>query len=134
MIYWKFMDFRSPSGNNQIAKWYADLDPREQADFDTLIKILGNSEKWDSKDCASISGKKYQGLSELRFKQCDKQHRVIGFANKDTHEYMLLIGCFHKDKVYKPPGALDQAVKRRNQVNSGEASICDHEEIPEIEE
>jgi hypothetical protein len=58
------------------------------------------------------------GLTELRFRSCGVQLRLIGFmwphkAEDDLlSNYTILLGCSHKQQIYDPPNALATAEQR----------------------
>ena len=124
---WQFMDYISLSGRNPITDWYADLLPQEQSDFDTLIRILAKTQKWQSSEFKLLRGKSYAGLGEFRFKSAGKQHRVIGFYGPGQKQFTLLIGCTHKQNIYSPPRALETAARRKREVESGTAGVQIHD-------
>ena len=110
---------------NAIKNWFDDISVQAQADFVTLISQLEVLKDWAMPEFRLLRGKNFKDLGELRFKTEKKQHRIIGFASKED-EYILLIGCFHKDNVYNPRDALETAIKRKRLVKSGEGRICEH--------
>jgi len=46
MALWRFMDYRSPAGNNLIEEWYLALREEAQAEFDVTLKALSITEDW----------------------------------------------------------------------------------------
>lgn len=127
MDIWQFMDYISPSGKNMITDWYAGLSYQEQADFDTLMSILVKTQQWREPAFKRLQGRPYAGLGELRFKSERKQHRVIGFHGLGPRQFTLLIGGTHKQNIYNPPHALDTAVRRKREVESGAAGVQAHD-------
>ena len=123
---WKLFQYQSGSGRKAIDDWRKDIPvglPR--ADLDNFLKIVAKKDKWEYPDLDSLQSKKYQGLSELRWRSGNVPYRIIGYSQAD-HEYVMLIGCTHNNKKYTPPDALGTAVKRRDKINSGEATICEY--------
>jgi len=128
-VYWQFLDYVSSTGRNQIVEWYERLSRQEQATFDQLIRNLARLKQWEGREFKKLTGKtnrKHRGLSELRFKAGNKQHRVIGYHGPAAGQYSLLIGCNHKGRIYDPPEALDSAARRRNEIQRGEAKSVEH--------
>jgi hypothetical protein len=129
MKYWTFRDYLSPAGNNSIKAWYEALDPDAQADFDTTLGNLAGVENWLFPPIAEFSrlrGKKFRQLGEIRWKTANVQHRVIGYA-ESGRVFVLLIGAYHKQRVYTPHSALDEAVRRRALLRLGRARTIEHE-------
>lgn len=126
MTYWKFWDYVSPTGINKIRQWYDGLPPEAQADFDVLLEDLAVVTKWQRPILRYLSGKKYKGVPELRFKAGRVQHRVLGYFQRER-DFTLLIGCTHKGQVYSPPDARETAVRRKKLIETGKGSVCRHE-------
>jgi hypothetical protein len=122
MDVWKFMDYISPQGRNVIADWYAGLQTQEQSDFKALMRILAKTRQWHSGAYKPL-GKQYPGLGELRFYSQRKAHRVIGYFGPGRGQFTMLIGCFHKQKVYTPANALGTALQRKSFLERGEGSV-----------
>jgi phage-related protein len=119
---WQFMDYISPQGRNMIADWHARLLRQEQSDFIALIRILAKTRQWKDPAFKQLKGK-YQGMDELRFTSERKAHRVIGFVWPSSQQFTMLIGCFHKQRVYTPANALDTALQRRKFLEQGKGSV-----------
>ena len=126
MVIWTFFDYVSHVGNNQIDRWYEDLLIQEQSDFDEFLKTLGKTEKWGNRDYRPLHCKCI-GLGELCFASCKKQHRVIGQFGPN-HQYTLLIGCTHKQRVYDPPNAMDTALVRKKSLENRTGSLAKHDQ------
>lgn len=128
MVHWAFFDYVSPMNVNQIAKWHRKvLSINEQAGMDALLGIMAKQKIWNSTDYANLSGKKYDGLGEIRWRGDQRKPlRLIGFQNA-PNQFTLLIGCSHKDNVYTPADALDTAVTRKGELQLGIGSVCEHE-------
>ena len=127
---WSFKDYLTPAGTNVIAQWYRkELSPQEQADMDALLETLEKTEVWPHDNFRALSGAKYAGLWEIRWWGDQRVPlRLIGYLDRDKKEFMLLMGCNHKGKIYKPPGAIDTALTRWKQLtNEGQGGNCDHE-------
>jgi len=119
---WRRMScFVSPAGRNKIKDWRDDLSPGEKADADEFIKNMRRIKDWAFPDWKPL----FDGIGELRWKSEKKQHRLIGYFNEEI--FIALIGCTHKQKQYSPTDALDTCKKRRDQIKSGEGSICNYD-------
>lgn len=103
----------SPSGNNKIAEWYGRLSAQERADTDEFIKYMRRTSKWVMPDyLPALNG--HPKLGELRWKSCNKQHRLVGFRKDGT--FFAVMGCTHKQQIYAPRDALETADKRRSDI------------------
>jgi Phage derived protein Gp49-like (DUF891) len=116
------MDYISPQGRNVIADWYTGLLAQEQSDFQALMRILAKTRQWH-RGAFKLLGRQYRGLGELRFDSERKAHRVIGCFGPALGQFTMLIGCFHKQRVYTPANALDTALRRKRFLERGEGSV-----------
>lgn len=122
IVVWTFHDYVE-GGNDPIQDWYDnDLSDAGKFGFDGLLK---NSAKTKSE--LGWSGFKYpkgelrkEKIWQIAFVADGKQYRVLGVF-RPARQAVLLIGCYHKGKVYTPPDALDTAVKRAKALREGRA-------------
>lgn len=98
----------------------------ERTSLDTLLVILSKQKRWDWPVFKPLSG--YPGLGEIRFYSEQRTPlRLLGMQDQPG-EYILLVGCSHKGRVYDPPNAMELAVKRKKSyINKTGGSICDHD-------
>ena len=125
MFRWKLFQYQSSRGRLAIDDWRNNLPiglPR--ADLDSFLKTMAKKEMWEYPDIRTLSGKKYRGLIELRWRSGNVPHRIIGYS-PGSHQFVMLIGCTHNKKKYYPPDCLDTAVRRKKKIESMEASICE---------
>jgi hypothetical protein len=123
---WKFAQYVSPHGRHAIEDWRKTLPVGPQrADMDTFLRMLAKMSAWNYPQIKDIQGARYKGLTELRWRSGGVQHRLVGYQTGE-HDYLLLIGCTHKDRRYDPPDAFDTAVERRNWVKCGKATTCEY--------
>lgn len=115
MLYrWKFLQYESPAGRKSIEDWRNEI-PRgsPRADMDNFLKLLAKSTHWsNSDDIRALKGRRYRGLTELRWRSGRVPYRLIGYCQgqpgiSTSGEYVLLIGCTHNAKKYDPPSALE---------------------------
>jgi hypothetical protein len=121
MALWRFMDYRSPAGNNLIEEWYQDLPDEAQAEFDVTLKTLSISQNWRGMPEFKALGR--EGLCEIRFAANNIQYRPAGFFGPWPKCFSIYVGCHKKGKVYNPPDAFELAIKRRGKVLRGEAGL-----------
>jgi hypothetical protein len=125
MAIWTFKDFVSPAGINQISKWREDLSPAAKVKFDDQLVMLAKIENWQMPEYRPLRGKPFKGLSEIRFNVEKRKYRVIGLSRPIPKEYLLLIGCFHKES-YEPHNALETAIRRKTEIETGIGRLEDH--------
>ena len=126
----RFLDYVTPSGNNDIASWYCLQSVDCRAAFDDLLDILSKKKIWSEPEFKRLDG----GLGEIRWRVGKVQYRMIGCAWKDPQGYLLLIGCTHEQKVYNPPDAIRTADKRRRGILfQQKGSVCEHESPEDCE-
>ena len=121
MALWRFFDYCSGAGNNLIEEWYADLPVGAQVDFDVTLKALSISSDWRGMEEFKSLGR--QGLCEIRFRSGKIQYRPAGFFGPGEKTFTIYVGCFKKQNIYQPSEAFDLALKRRQKVLRGEATL-----------
>ena len=123
---WKLTQFVSGNDRAAISDWRKSM-PRGpfKATLDTFLANMVKLEQWGAPDFKPMTGN-LKGLHELRWKAGRVQHRIIGRLTGEQ-EFLMLIGCTHKDDVYDPPSALDTALERDRKIKNQEASISEYE-------
>lgn len=122
---WKLYQYQSASERKAIVDFRKDLTVGPRADLDSFLNTIVKKKEWDYPDIGPLRGKKYSGLTELRWSSGNVPHRIFGYKKAD-HEYVMLIGCTHNKRKYRPPDAMDTAVERAKKILSGEAKICEY--------
>jgi len=126
---WRLLQYRSGNGRKAIEDWRKTLPVGlPQVDLDTFLIIVAKKDKWEFPDIGGLSGKKYQGLSKLRWKSGKVPHRIIGYTQEE-HVFVMLVGCTHNKKKYDPPDALITAVRRKKKIENREADTCEYKLI-----
>ncbi|MGH8371830.1 MAG: hypothetical protein ACRETO_03760 [Gammaproteobacteria bacterium] len=129
VTHWNFTDYVAPDGTNYVREWAKEALGGEEAFLDNLLLFLGQipeSKKWSGR-CNPLEGEQYKKrkLYELRFTAEDKEFRVFGFF-APGYTFVMVAGCYHKDKVYKPKGAFTSACDRCDTYNAGIGTIVPH--------
>ena len=123
---WRFWDFVYTNNSNPIEDWYRDdLSDEARFVFDNLLKNICQVENHLEWGCfrGFMKGKlKEQRVWELGFRSDGRQYRVLGIFGPQRRNATLLVGCYHKQKVYTPPDALNQAYTRCNALSEGRAT------------
>lgn len=123
---WQFFDY--VESGQDINEWYDGLSEEGQDNFDTLLKENAKipvPTNWQG--CKMLQGKyKEHKLWEWCFFADGRQQRLIGIFGDTQRVAIFLIGCYHKQKVYKPPKCLETAITRAKKVRRGEALLNAH--------
>jgi hypothetical protein len=114
-------------GRRAIADWRRSLPVgHPQAFMDTFLRDMVKQEVWKPPELEPLHGEQ-RGLTELRWKCGKLPHRIVGYVLAE-HQYLMLIGCTHRE-AYDPPQALDTALVRWKQIQNREASIDEYQLI-----
>jgi len=120
----KIRCYVSLAGINQIKNWHDDLSAQERADADQFIEKMRKITDWRLPYYRpKLIG--YKALGELRWSSEKKQHRLIGYLEHGV--FFALIGCTHKQQVYKPAEALKTADKRKKDIKDGRAETVPYD-------
>ncbi|MBI3603517.1 MAG: type II toxin-antitoxin system RelE/ParE family toxin [Nitrospirae bacterium] len=120
---WRFFDYVEGEGN-PIDGWYQNLGEEARDFFDDLLKNLAKIENHLEWGIRGFLKGKYQSerIWELGFKAEDKQYRILGIFD-GTKRAVMLMGCYHKQRVYTPANALDTAYQRAKNLSAKKATI-----------
>ena len=123
VVLWRLWEFVSPAGRHVIRDWRDALPTTQRkADFDAFLRYQVTQRNWGFPELRSLSGKKWKGLSELRWKSDGVPHRIAGyFASPD--EFVMLIGFTHNHRKYDPPEMFDTVLKRKALLQKEEARL-----------
>jgi len=114
----------SPAGNNRVADWHAGLSSQERADADEFLRLMRKTREWALPNYRPRL-KNGEGLGELRWFSQGRQHRLIGFFREGY--WFAVVGCTHKQQIYKPADALETAKKYKKQIEKSEVSTVDYD-------
>jgi phage-related protein len=115
--FWRFWDYVSPppGARNLIQDWVDSLSDEARLTFNALLKNIRKVEnplEW-TPFRGFLRGKgKEKRIWELGFRADKRQYRVFGSFGPGRKEATLLMGCYHKQKVYTPRDAINEAGKR----------------------
>ncbi len=125
---WEFSDFIY-ANSNPIEDWRLELSETARFSFDKILKDWRKTERHT--DWVALKGllkgkcAKHR-IWELEFKSDKRQHRVLFiFDPNASKRVVLLVGCYHKQKVYTPKNALTEACNRAAMFKRGEGSLCE---------
>jgi len=125
---WKFLDY-CRGNSNPIEDWYQSLSLEGKLLFDNILKTNQKTENpYDWIQFKSVRGNKYKGIWELKFKADQKAYRMLLILDKKVQQRaVLLVGCYHKQRRYFPPDALDTALRNKKEFESGKAGWSERE-------
>ena len=124
MIIWKFKTYVSPSGRNDVQETIADHDDYGLAAFSRCVEHLAVSPKPQWHEPAAKKLKSEDQLYEIRYKFAKRATRAIGYFAPDGGTFIIVIICYHKDRVYTPADAFKIARSRIKQIENGIASTA----------
>lgn len=113
---WEFREYQSSKGKRPVSEWYEALSQKNRASADRFLGIVQKLEQLKPPHF-----KKFRELLEARwFGQNRVPHRI--FCDKPSDgQVTFLCGCTHKDRRYTPTNAYDTALRRRDEIQNGEA-------------
>ena len=79
---------------------------------------------WPSGICDPIKGR--SGYWELRWTAEKVQHRIFGYYGGPS-QFVMLVGCTHKGKIYDPPSAFQTMQDRSGKLKFGEGTLSNYE-------
>jgi len=120
---WRFRQFKAGSGRKAIDDWRKGLSPARRATFDNFLDRIAKMESWPSVICAPI--KNHAACWELRWTSERVEHRIFGYYGGEK-EFVMLVGCTHKGRVYDPPGAFQTLDERKQKIESKEAALDEY--------
>jgi hypothetical protein len=118
---WRFFDYQ-----DEIEKWYSDLSEEGQDIFDAILKANQKAEsptQWVSSKGLQGGRPKEHSIWEWYFRADGRQERLLGIFGKNQKEAVFLIGCSHKQNIYKPANCLETAVNRAKEVRKGTVNV-----------
>ncbi len=125
---WTFWDFQYSKDSNPIEDWCESLSEEASSAFDTLLRVLRTTDshlQWLGFK-GFLRGKlKQERIWELEFRANKRQYRVLGKFGQIRKRAVILVGCYHKGRVYTPADALGQAYKRAKLLAEGRVMICE---------
>lgn len=116
VCHWRFFDFA-----DDIEEWYRALSEEGQDILNGLLKI--NCKTMLPRDwigCEMLQGPcKEEAVWEWRFRADGVQQRLLGVFGRERGTAIFLIGCSHKQRVYRPPDCLPTAIRRAKSAKEG---------------
>lgn len=114
---WTFLDYA-----DDIEVWHLELSEEGQDLFNSILKTnskISDPRNWTS--CKLLHGAcRNERIWEWVFFSNDAQQRLLGVQHPTLKRTaVFLIGCSHKQRIYKPLNCLDTAVQRAKKLKQG---------------
>lgn len=121
---WKFFDFGYMGSGAAIENWYQGQEEETQDMFDETVEGCRNVQNHlDWPHFKHLHGKSQQhGIWEIGFRSERREYRILGIFD-GAKRAVLLGACFHKQKVYMPPGTIDEACHKVSVFRRGEGQL-----------
>jgi hypothetical protein len=136
---WQFLDYITEKNERPIITWYGTLEPNAKVEFDLLVKVLSETEDWESvkkkRQKFRDLERQHLGLTELVFEVegkymgsfKKKQFRPLGIRRKLERVFILLNGCEkHGFMGTVPPGAFEDAMRLKSDLEQGKGTTDAH--------
>jgi hypothetical protein len=125
--FWRFWDYVSPSpgARNLIQDWVDSLSDEAELTFHAVLKNISkvdNHLEWTASRGFLEGAGKGERIWELGFRADKRAYRVLAAFGPGRKEVTLLMGCYHKQRVYTPKNAINEAVKRSRALAAGRAT------------
>jgi hypothetical protein len=120
---WTFEDFVGRPGTSlgSFADWYDGQTEEVQNAVDAVLKDshkIDDHLKWGAWRQYLKGQAKPHKIWEIGFKAENRQYRIFGVFRPGKRA-ILLVGCYHKNKVYTPADAIKTAIKRAKALIEG---------------
>lgn len=138
MVQWNFRTYESPTGRNDVHKTIDNHDIYGKEFFKRYVEHLAVTPKnqWQEPHVKKL--KNEDPIYEIRYKADNRATRALGYFAEDGCTFVIVLICYHKGRVYEPPGAFESAHERIKQIQKGIASTVplqvDGEDFPAHEE
>lgn len=138
MVQWNFSVYISPTGRNDVHKTIDDHDDYGKEAFKRYVEHLAVTPKNQWQEPYVKKLKNEDPIYEIRYKADNRATRALGYFAEDGCTFVIVLICYHKGRVYEPPGAFKSAHDRIKQIQKGTASTVplqvDGEDVPAHEE
>lgn len=138
MVEWNFRVYVSPTGRKDVQQTIDDYDDYAREAFIRAVEHLAITPKNQWQEPQAKKLKNEDPIYEIRYKADSRATRALGYFAQDGCTFVVVLVCFHKGRVYTPPGAFKSAHSRIGQIQKGTASTVplqiDGEDFPAHEE
>lgn len=118
---WKFRTYVAPSGRTDVQDTIDAYDVYGRSKFERAVMHLAVSPKsqWNVPHAKKL--KNEDPIYEIRYQAFKRQERALGFFDDTAATFVIVLVCYHKDRVYKPAEAIDSAHRRVAEIRAGTA-------------
>jgi hypothetical protein len=146
MMLWKFEVFINSRGRCDVQKTIDDYLAADSIRFERAVEHLAISplDQWNEPYAKKVTlgDKKFKAagfkLHEIRYTAQKREERALGYFPSGQNTFVILLICYHKQKIYVPTEAFDIAFERFKAHKEGRASSrtlqIDGEDFPQDEE
>ncbi len=123
VVHWTVHDWVEGQ-SNPVDEWHGRLSDAAKLQFNALFKNIckePNHLFWGGFKFPK-GELRQERIWQLDFVADKKQYRVLGIFGGVQRQLVLLEGLFHKGKVYTPPNAFENAIKRAKRLREKKAS------------
>ncbi len=129
MIYWHFMDYRTPAGENQPKLWIEGLAASERGKvrrkLNAKITAFMQMHNLRPPDFESLAG--YPGILEMRFKVNKVVYRPLCCYGPGRRQVTILVGAKEIGDKIVPESAPRTAMDRMHAINDDGRLVCPHD-------
>jgi hypothetical protein len=121
---WTFYDWVQGDAT-PIEAWVQELSDEAREKLNSLLKInrkVQNFVNWVGFKRFMRGELKKEKIFELEFYADKRAYRLLMMSGEKRKHAIILIGCYHKQKVYKPHDALNTAHKHAKALKAGKAT------------
>lgn len=126
MAFWRFKDYLSERGDNEIRLWLDSLSKKARIKIDRRIRYLENIEHFHREPQYIKQLVGYESIYEIRVVFSGDQYRPLGCYGPEQGQFTLLIGAFEVGDRFDPRNAPEIAVQRRAIILADGSRTYDH--------
>lgn len=133
---WTWYCYDDAGDTDLWARWYHAQSARTRGQHRQIFEALEQREAFDWRK--PLSKNLSDGLIEI-YVRSEVQWRLFGFywPKQQRRSFTIVLIGYHKGKIYTPPDAINQARKRKRDIENGTAKVrnCDRpKEADELQE
>lgn len=121
MIPWKFRTFVSHTGRNDVQDEIDGYDEYAIESFSRAVQHLAITPKVQWHEPQAKKLKNEDPIYEIRYQVQKRATRALGYFQGDD-TFTIVLVCYHKGKVYKPPDAFKSAHGRIAKIEKGDGT------------
>lgn len=113
-----------PSDRNDVQSEIDGYDDYAREAFSRAVSHLSVTQKneWQSPQAKKLKGE--DPIYEIRYQANKRQTRALGYFDDHEQTFVIVLICFHKDRVYHPADAFKSAHKKIDRIRAGTADTA----------